>query len=103
MQHDNPVHVIRHDDKGVNAYPRVMIWYLVPCHAHHLARIAQMHGAIGDCAEKAFPVLCAYGNKIGAGAGVIVALQSDGTAVVFVGVKSGHIERSSDIRKVVIA
>jgi hypothetical protein len=76
------MHVIRHDDEGVGFHSVEMVRYRLPACLYYLTHRAELHETFRDFAEQAFALVCAQGNKVCAGLGVVVTTQAYGMAVV---------------------
>ena len=79
---NDAVNMIRHNNEFIYIYSRVMEWDFIPHGLIHVARIVQYHFPVHNVPEQTFPVLRTNGDEIGPGPGIIITLQSNGTAVV---------------------
>ena len=74
--------MIGHDDKCINVNTWIMCRDFIPDGLNHSPRIIQAHFPIRDIAKQAFPILGANGHEIRTCLGIIISLQSNGTAMV---------------------
>jgi len=81
---DNPVHVVGHDHKRIQFNVRVMVGQIVPCPDNDLPKWIHPHLALHHLAKQTFATLRANGDKIRPRLGIIVSLQTDAAAVVFI-------------------
>jgi hypothetical protein len=80
---NNKMNVVGHTNERIALHIGEFIFQLrVPPH-HHFADGVHLHFTLVDSAEQTVPVLGTDGDKIGAGLGVIVTLQSDRTTILF--------------------
>lgn len=84
--YDNAVYMIEYDNECIDIGARIMDRDFIPDRLDHHPRIVQPPFNAYDFPKQAFPVLGADGDEIGPGLGIIVDLQSNGTAVVNVGI-----------------
>ena len=85
---DDSMDVVGHDGKPVDVHARIENRQFGPDRFYHLAGVVQLHLAVNNLAEEAGAGLGDDGDEIGPGLGVIVSLEADGMAVVFVRVVS---------------
>src|SRR5262245_63432738 len=78
--------VIRHHDEGVDVDVRAMLRDALPAFQGDRTICARSYLAAGDPPKEAFPRVGAGGHEIRPGACVIIPAQTDGMAMVDVGV-----------------
>jgi len=75
--------VIRHHDERVQFDRREPARQSIPFRQNHPSRIVQLHLATDHVAEQTRPILGADGDEIRPHLRIIVILQTDGPAMVF--------------------
>jgi hypothetical protein len=58
------MHVVGHNDKGIQFNQREMVWNIFPTTLGDFARLVQPHSPIHDLAQKAFPISRADRHEI---------------------------------------
>jgi hypothetical protein len=86
LENEDAVHVVGHDDPGIQRHVWVLPVQPYPRLGCDLSPFVQLHLVVHYLAQQALPVLHADGDEIGPGRGVIVTRQTDRTAMVFVAV-----------------
>jgi hypothetical protein len=81
------MHVVGHDDKGIQFNQWEMVRDVLPTTPGDFARLVQPHFAIDHMAEQARPIAGAHRHEIRPLLGIIMSLQADGSAVGSVRVK----------------
>jgi hypothetical protein len=79
------VDVVGHYDERIQFNEREMVRDVFPTTLGNLACLVQPHFTVHHMPKEAFPLAGASGDETRAGLGVIVSLEADGTAMVFVG------------------
>ena len=87
--HDDPVNVIWHHNEGIGFDIRKSVSQFVPPLVDHSSHIIQLHFPVFDFTKQMFSVVRADGDEIRAVLGIIVFVQSNGTAVAFVNFFAG--------------
>ena len=81
--HNNPMNMIRHNQKGIQFGVAKMSRNILPRIYRNFPIFIQSDFPIHDPPKQTFPGLRTYGYKISSCLGIIITVQSNGTAVIF--------------------
>lgn len=81
-QHNDPMHMVRHDNELIQLDMRTMNRQFVPCALHHHPRRIQSHPPIHHLAKPKFTPMRTNRHEIRTVRGLIVIGQTDGMAAV---------------------
>ena len=87
--HNQTVHVVGHDDEGIQQNVGKMARQTLPLLVDDSAILVQVHLPLYNFSEQATTIVRANRDEIGARLPVIVIFQADGSTVMFAGVV-GH-------------
>ena len=80
--HDDPMYMIWHNHEGIEFYIRITGRSIFPARLNNLTEWVQPHRLINNFSEEAFPPLCAKGDKICPGLGIVVHFKAERAAMM---------------------
>ena len=87
-EHNHAVHVIRHQHVGIQFQPRKTVRQAIPDGLNDLTSGGEIDTVVNHVRQQTLFVLDADGDKVGAGAAVIVVAEAYGVAIVVLPVPS---------------